>query len=281
MKHTSRHTTCLLLILLVWILFGSTAAGSPTPLTIHFLDVGQADCILIQSPGGCNLLIDAGNNEDGPIITAYLNSLRIKRLDAVIGTHPHEDHVGSLDTVITTYKVGKVYLPKVASNTKSFKDVLLAIKNKGIKVNTAQAGITVNLDPALKIIMLAPNNTRYDELNNYSAVVKITYGRTSFLFTGDAETDSETEMMNKGYSLKADLLKVGHHGSDSSTSKSFLRAVAPKYAVISVGAGNSYGHPHPVTLRRLEEFAQVYRTDRAGTIIVTSDGRRLRVVKKK
>lgn len=281
MIHTAKRVTYLFPVLWILILISSTVNASPSPLTVHFIDVGQADCILIQSPGGRNMLIDAGNNEDGPLITTYLNTLHIKKLDVIVGTHPHEDHIGSMDTVIAAYKVGKIYLPKVSNNTKSFRDVLTVIKAKGLKVTTAKAGITINLDPALKITMLAPNSTHYDEFNNYSAVIKLTYNRTSFLFSGDAETDSEMEMLAQGYALKADVLKVGHHGSNSSTSPPFLKAVSPKYAVISVGTGNTYGHPHQTTLKRLEAVSRVYRTDRDGSIIMTSNGRRINIRKLK
>lgn len=281
MIHTAKRVTYLFPVLWILILISSTVNASPSPLTVHFIDVGQADCILIQSPGGRNMLIDAGNNEDGPLITTYLNTLHIKKLDVIVGTHPHEDHIGSMDTVIAAYKVGKIYLPKVSNNTKSFRDVLTVIKAKGLKVTTAKAGITINLDPALKITMLAPNSTHYDEFNNYSAVIKLTYNRTSFLFSGDAETDSEMEMLAQGYALKADVLKVGHHGSNSSTSPPFLKAVSPKYAVISVGTGNTYGHPHQTTLKRLEAVSRVYLTDRDGSIIMTSNGRRINIRKLK
>ncbi|MBC2579110.1 MBL fold metallo-hydrolase [Clostridium sp. DJ247] len=154
-----------------------------------------------------------------------------------------------------------------------YKDVINAIKNKGLSITTPVPGTTVDLDPAVKLEILAPNSSSYDNLNNYSIVFKLTYGSKSFLFTGDAENISEKEMLSKGYSLKADVLKVGHHGSTSSTTSEFLSAVAPQYAVISVGKGNDYGHPAQTTLDKLKNAGvTVYRTDECGVIIATTDG---------
>lgn len=248
------------------------------PLTVHFIDVGQADCILIQSPNGQNMLIDAGNNTDAQLILDYLRDQKTTRLDVVIGTHPHEDHIGALDTVITNLDIDRVYLPKASSNTKTFRDLLQAIKDKGLTVKTAKAGVTISLDPLLQISMLAPNSEKYQETNDYSAVIKLNYNNISFLFTGDAEAHSETEILQQNpAALKANILKVGHHGSRSSTSLPFLKAVAPEYAIISAGTNNSYGHPHQETLARLEEVCTVYRTDRHGTVVMKSDGLTLNI----
>lgn len=271
-----------LLILLSCLISFSLALTFSTDLIIHFLDVGQADCILVQTPSGYNMLIDAGNNADAAFITSYLDNLGIKRIDVAIGTHPHEDHSGSLDTVIRRYHIGQVYMPKAITTTRTFEDVLLAAKEKALRISTAKAGISITLDPEIQMQFLAPNSDRYDDLNDYSAVLKLTYGQTSFLFTGDAEAVSEAEMLAAGYNyLSADLLKVAHHGSSSSTTEDFLRKVSPKYAVISVGADNKYGHPAPETLERLAKYGvQVLRTDQDGTIIISSDGETIRINKK-
>ncbi|ANW98609.1 competence protein ComE [Thermoclostridium stercorarium subsp. thermolacticum DSM 2910] len=246
-------------------------------LKVHFIDVGQADCIFVQAPEK-NMLIDAGNNADGDLITAYLKNLGINKIDVVVGTHPHEDHIGALDTVINTFEVGKVYMPKISHNTKTYEDVLLAIQKKGLKVNTATAGGALDLGKNVNAEILAPNSDNYDDLNNYSVVIKLTFGETSFLFTGDAEKVSEDEMLNKNYDLKADVLKVGHHGSSSSTSPAFLKAVSPKYAVISVGKDNQYGHPDSIILNRLKVAGvKTYRTDEAGTVIMESDGNNIKI----
>lgn len=249
-------------------------------LKVHFIDVGQADCILIQAPNK-TMLIDAGNNADSNLILSYLKNLKINKIDVLVGTHPHEDHIGSLDSVIDSFDIGAVYMPKISTNTKTFEDVLLSIQKKGLKVTTAKAGVVLDLGEGVKAEMFAPNSDKYEEINEYSAVIKLTYGETSFLFTGDAETISEKEMTAKKYNLKADVLKVGHHGSTSSTSPVFLKAVSPKYAVISVGKDNQYGHPDSIIINRLNTFGvQIYRTDESGTIIVTTDGKNIAFDKK-
>jgi competence protein ComEC len=250
-------------------------------LKVHFIDVGQADCILIQSPAGKNMLIDAGNNGDGKKVVTYLKSQGVEKVDVLIGTHPHKDHIGGMDKVVKSFDIGSIYMPKVSTNTQTFEDLLKAINEKQLKVTTAKAGLNINFDSGIEAEMLAPNSTDYEDLNNYSAVIKLTFGNTSFLFAGDAENISEDEMLAKGYNLKADVLKVGHHGSSTSTSLPFLEAVAPKYAVISVGKDNDYNHPNAGTLSRLSDFGvKVYRTDKSGTIIITSDGTSISVSKK-
>lgn len=248
-------------------------------LKVTYLDVGQADSILIQIPNGKNVLIDAGNNEDAERITSYLKKQGIHRLDIVIGTHPHEDHIGSLDKVIQTFEIGQVIMPKVTTNTQTYKEVLTAIQGKGLKIKEAKAGLNLELGPAettsprISAEILAPRSSEYEDINNYSAVLRLVYGQTIFLFAGDAEGVSEKEMLASSSDLKADVLKVGHHGSNSSTTQEFLNKVSPKYAVISVGKDNTYGHPTPSTLDRLKKSGiEVYRTDELGTIVAESDG---------
>jgi len=241
-------------------------------LKVHFIDVGQGDSILIQQ-GNESMLVDAGPNASSTAVEKYIASLGITNLAYVVGTHPHEDHIGGLDYVINSFSIGKIYMPRAAASTKTFEDVLTAISRKGLKVTAPAAGESFKLgDAAVEI--LAPNSSSYDSLNNYSIVLKVTYGSTSFLLAGDAQSLSESEMISKGFDLKADVLKVGHHGSTSSTTKSFLNKVDPKYAVISVGADNTYGHPAQKTLEKLEsKGVTVYRTDKSGTITATSDGK--------
>lgn len=249
-------------------------------LKVHYIDVGQADSILVQTPSGKVMLIDAGNNADGDMIVSYLKSQGIGRIDILVGTHPHEDHIGGMDTVINGLDIGKIYIPNVANNTKTFEDVLTAIKNKGLKVTAATAGITIDLDPAVQVLMLAPNRSNYENSNDDSAIIKLIYNNNSFLFAGDAQDDSEREILAKGFDIRADVLKVGHHGSNTSTSSEFLKAVSPRYAVISVGKGNDYGHPDQVTLDKLSQAnVQVLRTDEEGTIVATSDGNTIKLDK--
>jgi len=241
-------------------------------LKVNYIDVGQADSILIQQ-GSSSMLIDAGNNEDSEIVKGYIANQGITKLDYVIGTHPHEDHIGGLDYVINSFQIGKIYLPKVTSTTKTFEDVVNAIKNKGMKATTPTPGESFKLGQAICTVF-APNGNGYKDTNNNSIVIKVTFGANSFLFTGDAEDVSEKEMLAKGYDLKADVLKIGHHGSYSSTSQEFLNKVRPKYAVVSVGVNNIYGHPNKESMDRLKtKNIPTYRTDESGTIIATSDGK--------
>lgn len=243
-------------------------------LRVHFLDVGQGDAILVQLPGGENILIDAGTNEAGPAVVQYLKQYAVVKLDYVIGTHPHEDHIGGLDQVIKIFPVGKVYLPRVTNNTASYRDLLLAIKNKGLKVTEARAGVSLPLGDGVQALFINPVKKNYDDLNDWSAVLRLTYGQTSFLFTGDAGSAAEEGILASRQPLRADVLKVAHHGSRTATGTAFLKAVAPAYAVISAGKGNDYGHPHAQTLQRLQQAGvKVYRTDRDGTITAVSDGK--------
>ncbi len=247
-------------------------------LVVSFIDVGQADCILIHTPGNQNILIDAGNREDFPVIRDYLNRHKVSRLDMVVATHPHEDHIGSMAQIIKNYDIGKVFMPKASANTRVFEGLLMAIKAKGLKINSAKAGFHMNFAPELFLDFLAPNNESYEDLNNYSVVIKLSYRKVAFLLTGDAERISEKEMVNRQYNLKANVLKVGHHGSNSSSSDDFLQKVAPDIAVISVGVHNDYHHPSSPTLKRLARLgAKIYRTDQNGTIQITTDGNRMSV----
>lgn len=241
----------------------------PIPLKVTYLDVGQADCTIIQY-GPSSMIIDAGGNATAASLVTTITKMGISKFDIVIGTHPHEDHIGGMDAVINNFGIGKIYMPKVSNTTKTFEDVLTAIQKKGLSVTTPIPGNTFTLGQDVQCTILAPNNSTYVDLNSYSIVIKLVYGNRSFLFTGDAESDSELEMIAKGYDLKADVLKVGHHGSTSSTSPEFLKAVSPTYAVIFVGKDNTYGHPHQATLDKLNAAGvKIYRTDLNGTITMT------------
>ena len=256
----------------------STSQSAPTSpqvngtLQVHFIDVGQADSILIKSSADTAILIDGGNGPDGPNVVNYLKSQQVKELTAVIATHPHEDHIGGLAAVIKSFPVKAVYLPNASTTTKTFDDFISAVTSSGAKRIQAKAGVTLDV-PGLKGQFLAPSGSGYEDLNNYSAVLSLTFGNIVFLFTGDAEEISENEMLKTGQNVKADVLKVGHHGSSSSTSSAFLKAVSPKYAIISVGADNDYGHPTESTLLNLSGAGvRLFRTDQEGTIVATCDG---------
>jgi competence protein ComEC len=240
-------------------------------LKIHFIDVGQADSILIQQ-GDAAMLIDAGTNADSSLVKNYILEQGITKLDYVVGTHPHEDHIGGLDYVIKSFEIGKIYMPKVTSNTITFQDVVSAIKAKGMKPIAPTVGESFKVGDATATI-LAPSSSSYEDINNTSIVIRLTYGNNSFMFDGDAEDVSENEMLSKGLNVKADLWKLGHHGSSSSTTQAMLNKVNPKYAIISVGKGNTYGHPTQSTMSKLKaKNISVYRTDENGTIVATSDG---------
>lgn len=242
-------------------------------LTIKYIDVGQGDSIFIILPNEKTLLIDAGVPGSFDVISDVIDSEGYSNIDVILATHPHADHIGAMSDVVRNYDVGSIYMPKVSSTTKTFETLLQTISNKGLKINNAKAGSYIELDDSVLIEIIAPNSTGYEDTNDYSIVIKLTYNNTAFLFTGDAETVSEKEILNGGYDLSADVLKVAHHGSLTSTSASFLKAVEPTYAIISVGVDNSYGHPKQKLLDRLADFGvTVYRTDEVGTITVTSDG---------
>jgi len=258
----------------------SNPPTQPTPtstqvngtLQVHYIDVGQADSILIKTSYGTAVLIDGGNNPDGPNVVNYLKSQQVKELAAIIATHPHEDHIGGLDTVIKSFPVKAVYMPNASTTTKTFEDFISAVTSSGAKRIQAKAGVTLDV-PGLTGQFIAPNGSGYEDLNNYSAVLRLTFGKITFLFTGDASELSESEMLKNGQNVKADVLKVGHHGSATATSNAFLKAVSPKYAIILVGTGNDYGHPAASTISRLSGAGvQVFRTDQDGTIVATCDG---------
>lgn len=250
------------------------AAGNDDNLVVHFLDVGQGDSAFIELPDGRCMLIDAGTSEYGTAIAETVSDYGYSMIDYVVATHPHADHIGGMTNVVESCNIGEIYMPRASTNTKTFENLLTSISDKGMSINTAKAGVEVYSDSSLKMEFLAPVSDSYDDLNNYSAVLKITYGSNSFLFTGDAEDISENEMLAYDYSaLSSDVLKVGHHGSDSSSTVEFLNAVQPQYAVLSCGQGNSYGHPHGEVIERLNAIGvHTYRTDQQGTTTVVCDG---------
>ncbi|ASS74331.1 hypothetical protein CIG75_04595 [Tumebacillus algifaecis] len=254
------------------------SVASDLQLQVHVLDVGQADAFLIQLPNGQNMMIDAGKNGDGAKVVNYLKDQGVSRVDYLIGTHPDEDHIGGLDEVIKNFTIGKLYMPNKSKTTVTYTDVISAAKAKGLtitpaKANTEIVSSTVN-DMSLQATLVAPVAPSYSITNDYSGVIRLSYGTASILFTGDAEQASEADMLNSGQTLSANILKVGHHGSRTSTSDAFLKKVNPSIAVISNGKGNSYGHPHAETIKKLKaQGIKIFRTDQQGTIIFTSTGK--------
>jgi competence protein ComEC len=244
-------------------------------LKVHYIDVGQGASQLIVGSTGKTMLIDAGNNIKAGVVVEYLKQQRISKIDILVGTHPDADHIGGLDAVIDNFEIGKIYMPKVQSNTKTFEDVLMAVQRKGLKVTTAKSGLTLDWETDTTVKMIAPV-AQYSDTNDMSAVIHLTYGQTSFLFTGDAEYKSEQDMIGSKVKLKSDVLLVGHHGSKSSSSQAFLDAVKPSYAVIQVGKDNNYGHPTAEVLKRLMDMGvKTYRNDERGNIIFTTNGKNI------
>jgi competence protein ComEC len=244
-------------------------------MNVHFIDVGQGDSILIQV-NSKNLLIDSGPSASKDKLVKYLNSLKISKLDYIIATHPHEDHIGNMSYIIDNFEVLNFYAPKVNSNTKAFETMVESLVIKNLKIKVLKPNIkSIDLGENTKVDVFSPISNEYENLNNFSSIIKISYGTTSFLFTGDSEELSEKEVLTQGYDLKSDVLKVGHHGSSSSTSKRFLDAVDPYIAVISVGKDNSYGHPSQEVLSRLKDLT-IYQTDLDGNILIKSDGHSLK-----
>ena len=243
---------------------------NPNNLVIHFVDVGQGDCILIGQNNEY-ALIDAGNNEDGQLLVEYFKELGVKKFKYVIGTHAHEDHIGGIDNIINNFELDKFYMPDVITTTKTFEDVLDALLKKQKAFDTPKIGDKFKLnDLEFEVLYLGTDKS---DLNDTSIVLKLTYKNTTYLFMGDATSKVEKILINEGKDLSSDVLKVGHHGSQYSSTATFLKKVNPSYAVIQVGQDNEYDHPKQVTLDKLNKLNTLtYRTDEQGTIILTSDG---------
>jgi competence protein ComEC len=246
-------------------------------LQVVFLDVQQADCILLKTDNHA-MLIDAGDVGQDKLVLNYLSEYGVTTLDYLVATHPHADHIGSMASVVQTLdSVGEVIMPDKDHTTKSYENLLKAISEKDIPITIPKPGDVFKMGEAV-ITVLAPNSAMYKDLNDYSIVLHVEFGNTSFLFAGDADTKSENEQLTNGLSPKADVLKVGHHGSRTSSTQKYLDAVAPSCAVISCKINNDYGHPHKESMSRLTATgAVIYRTDENGTIIFVSDGEKISV----
>jgi competence protein ComEC len=241
-------------------------------LEVHYIDVGQGDATLIKC-GSHAMLIDGGNNNKGTTVQLYLKKQGVESLDYVIGTHPDADHIGGLDVIVYKYNCDTVIMPDYEKDTKTYQELVDVIHDKNMKITYPVVGEQYALGEA-KFTIIAPNSNSYGgNANDYSVAILLEYGKNRFLFTGDAEETSEAEMLTNGIDISADVYKVAHHGSRSASTQEFLNAVHPKYAVISCGEGNSYGHPHAEVLNRLRSMGvEVFRTDEQGSIIASSDG---------
>jgi len=252
-----------------------TAASSY--LKVHFIDVGQGDSILIECPNGNDILVDAGVPAEGPTVVDYLKDQGVSTLYAIVETHPHEDHIGGFSNVINSFTVKNVYTTKATSTTKTYTNLQNLIKDKNLPVTNITYGVTIPADSSVSMTFLSPIRASYSDLNDWSGVLKVQYGDVSFLLMGDASTSVEGDLLSKCKDkLLSTVLKVGHHGSSTSTSSSFLDVVKPLYAVIEVGKDNPYGHPTSATLNRLSDAnVKVFRTDIDGTVVFITDGKKI------
>lgn len=260
-------------------LFGieTVSVDQSYPCAVHFIDVGQADCSIVKTEDAV-IMIDAGDVDSFDKIDAYLQNLHVETIDYLILTHAHSDHIGSADDVLKNYKVKNVIMPKYTEEnmptSRVYEDLLLALREAKPKIIAAKPGSTYEVG-ALSMSILAPNG-EYKEINNSSVVTRITYQNKTFLFQGDAEKQSEKDILENGLPISADVLKLGHHGSKTSSIEAYLEAVHPSFAVISCGLNNKYGLPSEPVLERLKNMQIDYRrTDLNGNIVVATDGEKL------
>lgn len=244
-------------------------------LISHYIDVGQGDSEFIELPDGKTMLIDAGTREGGNNTIKLIKKLGYKKIDFLIGTHPHSDHIGGLADVIKTFDIGTIYMPEAVTQTSTYEYLLKTIKNKNKKITKAKAGIKIisseEFDYSAEI--LAPVSKSYESLNNYSVVVMLRYKNRKLLYMGDAEALVEKELLDRKTDLSADVVKVGHHGSNTSSSDAFVKSTGASYAIFSLGENNEYYHPHSKIVKRWKNAgASILRTDQCGTITICTDG---------
>lgn len=281
----TRYLLCFVLGACIIIAGCSAPGGQPeivsdlpgADLVVHFIDVGQGDSVLVEFRDK-TMLIDAGERDAGKRVVAYLGAHNVGKLDVVVATHAHSDHIGGLGDVISAFPVGRFVDAGQPHPTATYENLLALIEERGVPYTAAERGQTIALDPDLEILVENPGPQLLGDVNEDSVVLKATYGDVSYLFMGDAGKPAEEKMAEAGLDLDADVLKVGHHASRYASSAEFLAAVSPAISVISVGEGNDYGHPHEEALERLQAAgSRIYRTDRDGTIVVATDGRALAV----
>jgi len=271
----------ILVLVIVFLLttssFGNLSLGAESNLQVHIIDVGQGDSIYLSLPNGENMLVDGGPGTTATQLITYLQNRGVNTINYVVATHPHEDHIGGLDNVISTFTIGKVYMPAVTYTTQAYTNLINAISSKGLtSIKTFKGVVILNTTTNAKnlsIMMLSPISATYSDINNYSPFIRVVYGTTEFLLTGDAGTIVETEVKNSGQTMYADVLKVAHHGSNTATDVTFLNDVNPSSAAISVGSGNTDGHPTVATLDKLKaKNINIFRTDLQGSVVYTTNG---------
>ena len=266
MKKTILATILSISLILNNIIFIQAAL---TEEKVHFIDVGQGDSTLVES-NGLYMLIDAGDEAYGDVVIQYLEENNVEKLDYIIATHPHADHIGGLDDVINKFAVDTVIIPNVPATTKVFERLVMAINKSGATVKEPIVGENYVLGD-FSFTIIAPVKYNQKNLNNSSVGVKLVNDNDSFIMVGDAEATAEKDIINSGLDIKANVLKLNHHGSNTSTNENFLNSVSPEHIVISVGANNDYGHPHKETLDKIKDI-DTYRTDEYGSIIALSSG---------
>ncbi|HHP4595806.1 TPA: ComEC/Rec2 family competence protein, partial [Clostridioides difficile] len=264
-----RNKIFLSILIIISLLIG---CDKKSLLSIHIIDVGQGDSILVQTPTNKNILIDGGDEDSENIIISYLRQKRIKTIDIIIATHPDSDHIGSLDNVIKKFNVNSIYMPEQSTDSEAYQNLINSCTDKNLSIQHLYKNDVLNIDNNINIYVLSPSYIQ-EESNLNSIVFKLTFNDNSFLFMGDAEEENEKEILHSFKLNNINFIKIGHHGSNSSSSLEFIKKISPDIAAISCGYKNQYGHPHREVINNLKQnHVSIYRTDRIGDIVFYSDG---------
>lgn len=264
-----RNKIFLSILIIISLLIG---CDKKSLLSIHMIDVGQGDSILVQTPTNKNILIDVGDEDSENIIISYLRQKRIKTIDIIIATHPDSDHIGSLDNIIKKFNVNSIYMPEQSTDSEAYQNLINSCTDKNLSIQHLYKNDVLNIDNNINIYVLSPSYIQ-EESNLNSIVFKLTFNDNSFLFMGDAEEENEKEILHSFKLNNINFIKIGHHGSNSSSSLEFIKKISPDIAAISCGYKNQYGHPHREVINNLKQnHVSIYRTDRIGDIVFYSDG---------
>ena len=264
-----RNKIFLSILIIISLLIG---CDKKSLLSIHMIDVGQGDSILVQTPTNKNILIDGGDEDSENIIISYLRQKRIKTIDIIIATHPDSDHIGSLDNIIKKFNVNSIYMPEQSTDSEAYQNLINSCTDKNLSIQHLYKNDVLNIDNNINIYVLSPSYIQ-EESNLNSIVFKLTFNDNSFLFMGDAEEENEKEILHSFKLNNINFIKIGHHGSNSSSSLEFIKKISPDIAAISCGYKNQYGHPHREGINNLKQnHVSIYRTDRIGDIVFYSDG---------
>ena len=264
-----RNKIFLSILIIISLLIG---CDKKSLLSIHMIDVGQGDSILVQTPTNKNILIDGGDEDSENIIISYLRQKRIKTIDIIIATHPDSDHIGSLDNVIKKFNVNSIYMPEQSTDSEAYQNLINSCTDKNLSIQHLYKNDVLNIDNNINIYVLSPSYIQ-EESNLNSIVFKLTFNDNSFLFMGDAEEENEKEILHSFKLNNIKCIKIGHQGSNSSSSLEFIKKISPDIAAISCGYKNQYGHPHRKVIDNLKQnHVSIYRTDRIGDIVFYSDG---------